>query len=433
MQLLSVATSTFCLPCSAQLSQADVNVVSVASRRSALYTATVCGHEDAARRLVLGGADVNFEDPVQKSSVMCKAMLHGHHMLVNELLLAGVDLNSRTALRGNTPLHMAAREGMDNLVSSLLLRGADKDALNVAGETPLMHASKWGHLSVVHILLAAGADVTLWGKLDRSALGFAAKYGHVDVLEAIVGHGADVNARHGMYRHTALHIAACRDGAGAVDALIEVGADVNAKAEDGATPIMYATWFSRRSNSMRALLEGGASLTEEDSEGNTALHTVCLQKHEGVATAVDLLLRWGADDKARNAQNMDPVYLLRDQYYEVDPRVCTREEFDRASLLLAWAQEDRTWRRRCFVMMLRSRAKAARARGDGITSGGERDSSATDDELGEGRKVARRENEATCGGGVGNGESGRGSFSGLMELVWGLETETVFRTIVGFL
>ncbi|CAM9834977.1 unnamed protein product [Ectocarpus fasciculatus] len=194
-------------------------------------------------------------------------------------------------------------------------------------------------------------------------------------------------------------------------------------------------WFTR-SDSVRALLERGASLKEEDNDGNMALHNLCRIRREGVAAVVDLLLRWGADENALNGQNMDPAYLLQDQYYESDWHVCSRDELDRAILLLARAQEDRAWRRRRWVVMLRSRAKAARASRDGIISGGGRGSSVADHGLEEGLKVARRENEATCGGGVrsqDNGESGCGSFSGLMEVVLGLETETVFRTIVGFL
>ncbi|CAN0210603.1 unnamed protein product [Ectocarpus sp. 12 AP-2014] len=323
---------------------------------------------------------------------------------------------------------------MDELVSSLLLRGADKDALNVLGKTPLMRASRRGHLSVVHTLLAAGADVTAVDPLGRSALGYAARGGNVDVLEAIIGHGADVNAR-GDLNETALHNAARRDGAGAINALIEVGADINARANDGTTPLMSAAWFSRR-DPVLALLERGASLTGEDSDGNTALHNVCRKKYEGVAVVVDLLLRWGADENALNAQKMSPAYLLQDEYYEQDHWVCSRDELDRASLLLARAQVERTWRSRSWLVMLRCRAKAGRASRDGVIGGDERGSSVSDHGLEEGRKVARGENEAIFGGVVrsqGNGESGCGGFRGLVEVVSELETETVFRTIVGFL
>lgn len=44
----------------------DVPVVSVSSRRSALHLPVVCGHEAAARRLILAGADVDYRDPADK-------------------------------------------------------------------------------------------------------------------------------------------------------------------------------------------------------------------------------------------------------------------------------------------------------------------------------------------------------------------------------
>ncbi|CAN0579808.1 unnamed protein product [Ectocarpus sp. 12 AP-2014] len=41
----------------------DVKVVSVSSRRSALHLAVVCGHEAAARTLMIAGADMHRVDP----------------------------------------------------------------------------------------------------------------------------------------------------------------------------------------------------------------------------------------------------------------------------------------------------------------------------------------------------------------------------------
>ena len=49
--------------------QPDVNVVSVSSGRSALWTATVIGHEAVGIRLIVAGANVNFEDPVDLSLI----------------------------------------------------------------------------------------------------------------------------------------------------------------------------------------------------------------------------------------------------------------------------------------------------------------------------------------------------------------------------
>ena len=74
--------------------QPDVNVVSLSPKRSALYVATMCGHEEVARRLIEAGADVSFEDPVDRCSVLHEAACDGHEQLVNDLLIGGADANS---------------------------------------------------------------------------------------------------------------------------------------------------------------------------------------------------------------------------------------------------------------------------------------------------------------------------------------------------
>ncbi|CAN0226756.1 unnamed protein product, partial [Ectocarpus sp. 8 AP-2014] len=126
----------------------DVNTVSISSKRLALYTATVCGHEDAARRL----------DRVYP-----------------------------------------------------LLRGAYTDAQDNSGATPLIFACRSGHLFVVNTLLAAGADVDTIRDVDSySALDKTVCNGHIDVIGALLRHGADMNACDDA-GFTPLHLAAQKD------------------------------------------------------------------------------------------------------------------------------------------------------------------------------------------------------------------------------
>ncbi|CAN0545577.1 unnamed protein product, partial [Ectocarpus sp. 12 AP-2014] len=103
---------------------ADVNKVTVSSRRSALYTATCCGHEAAAKRLILAGADVNFRDPVAKCNVLSQAIQGNHTQLVNDLLIGGARPNIRDEC-GMAPLQAAALFAQDGVVSALLLAKVD--------------------------------------------------------------------------------------------------------------------------------------------------------------------------------------------------------------------------------------------------------------------------------------------------------------------
>ncbi|CAN0422538.1 unnamed protein product [Ectocarpus fasciculatus] len=372
--------------------QPDVNVVSVSSKRSALYTATVCGHEDAARRLYRG-----------------------------------------------TPLHVAAFRGLDRVVSTLLLREeVFTNALDGGGATPLMDACWSGHLSVVNTLLAAGADVTIRNNRGFSALGIAAYKGYIDVIGALLRHGADVNAcdDEGI---SSLHLAAKHDQAGAIDALIQAGANIESSDGDLWTPLFSATRECSL-KAMHTLLRYGASVTAQYSDGDTPLHWACYSQKKGLEATVDLLLRWGADETAEDNYGKTPADLLDEQDDDND-EICSEAEIERVRLLLTRAPTNRAWRRRCWLVMLRSCAKTARATTDetgdadeGPNDGGDR----TDGKC----KGARREDGGSASGGVHsrmNGvgelgvEGGVGGLASIVASVVGLEPEEVFRSIVGFL
>ncbi|CAM9310581.1 unnamed protein product [Ectocarpus sp. 12 AP-2014] len=418
--------------------QPDVNVVSVSSKRSALYTATVCGHEDAARRLISAGADVNFEDPVHWNSVLHEAVGGGHTQLVNDLVSAGSDLESLDAY-GCLPLHLAAISGLDRVVSTLLLREAYTDALDNGGVTPLIYACGSGHLSVVNALLTAGADVTIRDVDCHSALDNAVCNGHVDVIGALLRHGADVNACDDV-GCTPLHHAAQEDQAGAIDALIQAGANIESSQGGLLTPLFFAT-TNCSLKAVHTLLRHGASLTAQDTEGTTPLHRACYLQDIGVEATVELLLRWGADETAVDNDGNTPADLL-DQYYDENDRTtCSEAEIERARLLLARAPANRAWHRRCWIVMLRSCVQTARAAPD-ETSDADENSNDAGDRKGRKCNGARRENGESAGGGVcsrmnGAGEVGvegrAGVFASIVASVVGLEPEEVFRSIVGFL
>lgn len=72
--LLSVGTRKFVSSLLRVGAQSDVNVVSCSSKRSALYTTTVLGHEAVARCLIGAGADVNVVGPAESCCVLNEAI-----------------------------------------------------------------------------------------------------------------------------------------------------------------------------------------------------------------------------------------------------------------------------------------------------------------------------------------------------------------------
>ncbi|CAM9758937.1 unnamed protein product, partial [Ectocarpus sp. 8 AP-2014] len=337
----------------------DVKVVSKSPKRSALYAATVYGHVEAAKSLILAGADIEFEDPVDKCSILHQAAKGGHAQLVNELLIGRADPNRPCKAFGATALHEAAGGGHVRILSTLLLTGADKDALDWDGDSALMWAAEKGRLAVVETLLKAGANVDVRGTTSGfSALDDAAYCGHVSVLKAILAHGASVDSC-GDGGHTALYHAAYNNQRDAIDALIEAGANIELKTTIGHTPLSIAVEFDHR-EAMLALLRHGADVSTS-CDGETLLHQLCVSKDPGLEFVVDLLLRWGADETALDDAGQTPATKL--DIVLPDSFDCPLPEIERVRLLLVRAPVDRAWRRRCWLVMLRSRSTKARANG----------------------------------------------------------------------
>eukprot|EP00752_Nemacystus_decipiens_P014375 g12786.t1 len=426
--------------------QPDVNVVSLSPKRSALYVATICGHEEVARRLIQAGADVRFEDPVDQCSILHEAACDGRGQLVNDLLIAGADPNAFAKVYG-MPLHQAASMGHDGVVSSLLRRGANVDALDHVGGTALMWAAVGGRLTAVKTLLAAGADFSIRDTRDCSVLDYAARQGYVPILKVILEHGADANSRD-RRGSSALHKAALANKAGAIDALVEAGANVELESISGDTPLLAAAFFID-GESVLALLKRGADVTVSTTNGLTPLHRACFAKHAGLAVVVDLMLRWGADETAEANNRKTPADLL-DLAVSYGSRRSSREEVDRARLLLARAPADRAWRRRGWLVMLRSRASKSRLAGHGGDADGfitNLVAVETPDGSGRGKacKTARTDGSdsvpsgghgqicSTPGGDATGEESERWDLKGLVARLLELELEGVFRTVVGYI
>lgn len=408
---------------------AGINTLSISSGRSALYTATYCGHETAARRLILAGADVNFYDPLDKCNVLAKAVESGHAQLVNDLLIRGARTNTQDEY-GVTPLHVAAALGEEAILSALLVAGADIDVRDSDSRTPLIWAVVRGRLAIVETLLAAGADCNIRRSDTYTALDLSAERGPIPILKALLRHGADANAQD-PGGCTPLHTAALGDQDGAIHALVAAGADTELKANGGWTPL-HAAARHHRCNAIEALLENKATVNARvTASGDTPLHRACFKQRRGMETAVGILLRWGADETATNDRGCTPEDTLGPT--RMDNSHCSPDEVDRTRRLLARAPADRLWRRRGWLVVLRSRADRAtrstsNGRGSGggiiVTSAGGADVRQED----QGFKMPRKEPDRSEGG-----FADAGDLSTLVEMLVDLNPEAVFRAVLGFL
>eukprot|EP00752_Nemacystus_decipiens_P004447 g4060.t1 len=435
----------------------DVSVVSASLRRSALHVALVCGHEAAARRLILAGADVNYRDPTDRCYPLHVAVSGRHKELVRDLLIGGGSPLSLSF--GLTPLHLAAKLGHCEIVTTLLGTPfkQTKDRQPGGLFSPLMWACWEGHLPTVKVLLAADVNLTLrTGARCKipggSALDLAVIHKHGDVVTALLEHGADVNAAGPTGKTPLHHAVGCKYSAGQ-HLLLGAGASVHNKTLLGLTPLHVAA-TSSSVNTMRRLLRRGAHVNETNNEGSTALHLVCAYQRPRIQPAVDLLLRAGASETAVDSAGWTPAAVLERL---ANRRRCSADEAERARVLLERAPADRAWRRRCWLVMLRARAEEERmahclgsnsndgeildARGrecaEATPLGRSRD--AGEDGGGGSQKAARTDG----GGGRVGGEDAMATpreaaaeevrLRSLVATLLGLEVGGVFRNIVGYL
>lgn len=322
------------------------------------------------------------------------------------------------------------------------------DALDDKGESPLIKAAYLGFQFVVEILLAAGADANLrgTGPSQYSALDRAAQNDHVEVLEKLLEFGAAANSadHRGV---AAIHVAALHGATGAVDALIKAGADITLKDHRGWTPLLFA---ARGSNHevLRTLLEHGAAVNKRAARGTTPLHQACALQCEGMEAAVTILLEWGADKKALDNRNRAPVDMI-DSYFddedgasatdsdveEGELRCCSEDEIDRVRKLLSGAAEDVAWRRRSWLVMLRSRvskSKVAIGGGGGSGTAGVPGKRQKRKELNGGEEEAARVRFRRDEGAQGSSDEA-GDLGDVVGWLAELEREALFRAVLGYL
>ncbi|CAN0015470.1 unnamed protein product [Ectocarpus sp. 12 AP-2014] len=345
--------------------KSDVNVMFGGESESALHVAAAQGAEKVSTALMMAGADPNLRDRMYRSPLHLTAQA-GHRHVIG-ILLKGADVDAWNDRR-ETPLHLAASKGHVPCISELLGGGADKDAVDNVGQTPLWHAAKNNRLKAIEELLAAGANYRI--------------------------PGADVNAE--------------------------------ATGRDCSTPLHVAV--DRRiasTGTICALLEGGADVSVFDEVDDTPLHRAC--KRSSVA-GVELLLRWGADEKLTNEDGDAPADLVGESSSNATVDEEIEVDNQRIRRMLARAPADRSWRRRGLLVLSRScptRVQIANRSSSGSSIGSSEDCSA---------KVSRTSLKDSGGDNEETGDQ-------MMIVDWRdlvcrlieLEADGLFRLVVGFL
>ncbi len=160
-------------------------------------------------------------------------------------------------------------------------------------------------------------DVNIVGLQGFTALHMAAHNGHVEIAKLLLSRGANPKQQKGLNKPgfvneagwSPLHWAAKNNHAEMVELLIEAGASIDAEASAAfhfGTPLHIAAGAEERVDALEALLKAGADVDLRDDEGNSPLHFAVSRS---AVRVTQLLLRYGADPLASNAQRQTPLTM----------------------------------------------------------------------------------------------------------------------------
>jgi ankyrin repeat protein len=224
---------------------------------SPLLIATQEGRVETVALLLAHGAEVNHMMRDGFTALLLAAQ-EGHARVAAQLLAAGADATAAVP-DGATALLIAAQHGRYEVVR-LLLDNVPIDAPMSDGATPLMVAAQNGHLPVVQLLLRYGANPRVTTRASASPIVHAARMGHHEVVDELALAGADVNAGRGTENFFSPMLWACQEGyLGVARVLLRHGVHVEQAAANGATPLVYATYFHHHEIAQELLRAGANS------------------------------------------------------------------------------------------------------------------------------------------------------------------------------
>lgn len=265
---------------------------------SPLYAASRTGLAHAILPLLMNhslGIDTQWGE---QGSALYAASLEGHDEIVKILLAKGADLNAQGGRLGNA-LQAAINEGHETIIELFLAKGANVNVQGGIFGNALQAASFRGYEGIIKMLLTKGAEINAQGGDDGSALQAAAVGGHEQIVEMLLTKGANVNAQGGRHG-SALQGASYGGFENIAEMLLATGADVNAQGGLFGSALQAAS-LRGCERIVEMLLAKGANVNAQGGQFGSALQAASAQ---GFQKIVHILLGWGAD---RNVESLNEV------------------------------------------------------------------------------------------------------------------------------
>eukprot|EP00117_Sycon_ciliatum_P027281 scpid10547/ scgid22202/ Serine/threonine-protein phosphatase 6 regulatory ankyrin repeat subunit C len=311
----------------------------VDEQRNAVHWAAVCGEAKILAMMLKHNGDVRSVDSNQWT-VAHLAAVHTHTACLEVLLKNTSELEFEVAdHEGVTPLMLACRYGHAAHVKLMMKKKVSVLVADHAGWTALHHCAVAPNAKCVPVL--AKQEAKLLERTDaekQTPLQRAVLEGNDHVVDALVRAGASINVV-GEDGKSLMHSATERGHPIVIQTLASHRVSVSAADASGMHPLHYAARMSatlpshpdevhepghslRMQECLRVLLKLGAPVNEVDAEGQQALHLAA--SCPGNTTAIDMLLKSGADLSARDRQQLTTLHTA--SKYGV---------FDACNLLLA--------------------------------------------------------------------------------------------------
>ncbi|EQC34744.1 hypothetical protein SDRG_07557 [Saprolegnia diclina VS20] len=223
-------------------------------------------------------------------------------------------------------LHQCALQGNLKSIELLASRRADFDEQDVNGWTPLFYAAVRNHVKVVRLLARLGANVNVVDEFGLGALHYACLYQCPSSVDALLQAGASTNARD-VYGRSPLFLCAINE-----DPLLASPLPVDTRAMKLCMELLMAAGVTLESTDdeglsalehnlcvdvakCRVLLDVGMRLDTLYEGANSILHLACDSASMTVSyDLLSLLLEYGAQPNAVNADGNTPLHLLCLQY-----------------------------------------------------------------------------------------------------------------------
>ena len=264
------------------------------------------GYVGIVRTLVNHKAHVNARTD-SGDTPLTLAAINKHDNVVHALSDYNCEVYAKDKDAYTALLHLSCERGYVSIVRSIL--NEDKANVNTrtdSGDTPLTLAARDGHDNVVHALLSdSQCLVDAKGQDGYTALHYSCMYGHIDMVRTLVSHKANVNFKANS-GDTPLHVAAWYGQLEVVIALIhEFNCDINVKGYLGRSLLHSARACLRFDGAVVEYVCRYLSPLLVDDDGNTPLHTACLNySRKPILTA---LLKYNPPLLVRNKDGKTPL------------------------------------------------------------------------------------------------------------------------------